>query len=45
MEKEGKIMSEEKKDLNKKEMPEEELNKVSGGASPIYTTFHIEAYY
>lgn len=30
MEKEGKMTSEEKKNLNKKEMTEEELNKVAG---------------
>ena len=36
-------MNEEKKNLYKKEMTEEELDKIAGGN--IYTHFHIQAYY
>ena len=40
MEKEGKIMNEEKKELNKKEMTEEELNKVAGGIGSLETLYN-----
>lgn len=39
MEKEGKNMSEEMKNLNKKEMTEEELNKVAGGVTVYYDAY------
>ena len=47
MEKVGKIMSEEKKDLNKNEMTEEELNKIAGGkfTSDIFLPIKLSKYF